>query len=398
MAFFDPTRAAYRANPYPSLARLREQDPVHWSGPVGAWVVTRFDDCALILRDRDRFTTDPRAARGPRAAAMARYRESAPLGDTPTLGTTAGDLHGRLRAIVNPLFTPAAARAARPEIDRLTEELLGELAPGQPVDLIEQLADPLPKRVMLGLMGVPAEDAAMVRRWFATIELVRTNPAVPPALIAEAKTARADATAYLQPYFAGGLPRKSVLAALMRAAGAERGLGMDEILSLAVHIAMVGTGPAAGGIANPVVALLEHPGQMQALRRRPALIPYALHELLRYDSPTHIVPRIAVQDVELAGRRVRAGEMLLAMVGAANRDPAAFAEPDTLNLARDARRHLGFGQGEHICLGAPLARVISEAALAALLRRFDRLELAAPAEYRESFELRLPERLLLRAA
>src|SRR5688572_32895309 len=124
MAFFDPTRAAYRANPYPSLARLREQDPVHWSGPVGAWVLTRYDDCALVLRDRDRFTTEPRAARGPRAAALARYRESAPLGDAPTLGTTSGDEHARLRAIVNPLFRPAAARAARPDIDRVIEDLL----------------------------------------------------------------------------------------------------------------------------------------------------------------------------------------------------------------------------------------------------------------------------------
>jgi cytochrome P450 len=398
MAFFDPTRAAYRANPYPSLARLREQDPVHWSGPVGAWVLTRYDDCALVLRDRDRFTTEPRAARGPRAAALARYRESAPLGDAPTLGTTSGDEHARLRAIVNPLFTPAAARAARPDIDRVIEDLLEELAPGHTVDIVEALADPLPKRVMLGLMGVPAEDAPMVRRWFATIELVRTNPAVPPALVAEAKTARAEATAYLRPYFAGGLPRGSVLAALMRAAGAEGGLGMDEILSLAVHIATVGTGPAAGAIANSVAALVQHPGPMEALRRRPELIPYALHELLRYDTPTHTVPRLAVQDTQLAGRRVRAGDMLLAMVGAANRDPAVFPEPDVLNLARDARRQLGFGQGEHICLGAPLARVITEAALTALLKRFSRIEPVGAPEYGTNFELRLPERLVVRAA
>ncbi|MGH2610726.1 MAG: cytochrome P450, partial [Tepidiformaceae bacterium] len=188
MAFFDPTRAAYRANPYPSLARLREQDPVHWSGPINAWVVTRYEDCAVVLRDRDRFTTDPRAATGPRAAALARYRESAPLGDAPTLGTTTGDVHQWLRAIVNPLFTPAAARAARPDIDRIVDELLATLPPDQPFDVLEALADPLPKRVMLALMGVPAEDAALVRRWFATIELVRTNPGVPPALVAEARS------------------------------------------------------------------------------------------------------------------------------------------------------------------------------------------------------------------
>jgi cytochrome P450 len=398
MAFFDPTRAAYRANPYPSLARLREQDPVHWNASIAAWVLTRYDDCALVLRDHERFTTEPRAARGPRAVAMARYRQSAPLGDAPTLGTTTGDEHARLRAIVNPLFTPAAARAARPEIDRITEDLLDAVPDGQAVDLVGTFADPLPKQVMLMLMGVPLEDAALVRRWFATIELVRTNPGVPPALMAEAKAARAEATAYLKPYFAGGLPQKSVLAALIRAAGAERGLGMDEILSLAVHIATVGTGPAAGAIANSVATLLAHPAQMEALRRRPQLIPVALHELLRYDTPTHMVPRLAVNDTDLAGRRVRAGDMLLTMVGAANRDPAAFADPDTLNLARDARRHLGFGQGEHICLGAPLARVLTEASLAALLRRFSRIEPVGAPEYGTRLELRLPERLPVRAA
>jgi cytochrome P450 len=329
---------------------------------------------------------------------MARYRQMAPLGQAATLGTTSGDLHSRLRAIVNPLFTPVAARESRPEIDRIIEELLGVLAHGQTVDLVEKFADPLPKRVMLALMGVPAEDAPMVRRWFATIELVRTNPAVPPTLIAEARTAQKDATEYLKPYFSGGLPRKSVLAALMRSAGAERGLGMDEILSLAVHIAMVGTGPATAGIANSVAALLAHPSQMEALRRRPALIPYALHELLRYDTPTHTVPRIAAQDTELSGRRIKQGDMVLAMVGAANRDPAAFENPDALNLARDARRHLGFGQGEHICLGAPLARVIAEQSLSALLGRFSKLEAVGAPEYKSNFELRLPERLMVRAA
>src|SRR5262245_50160158 len=112
MAFFDPTRAAYRANPYPSLARLRRQDPVHWDASINAWILTGYDDCALVLRDRERFTTDPRAGRGPRAAAIAAHRSAVPLGETPTLGTTNGPLHARLRAIVNPLFTPEAARKA----------------------------------------------------------------------------------------------------------------------------------------------------------------------------------------------------------------------------------------------------------------------------------------------
>ncbi|HSE43731.1 MAG TPA: cytochrome P450, partial [Gemmatimonadales bacterium] len=149
---------------------------------------------------------------------------------------------------------------------------------------------------------------------------------------------------------------------------------------------------------NGLAALLDFPGELAALRAGPGLIPAAGHELLRYDSPTHAGPRIAVEDTILAGRRIRRGDVLLAMVGAANRDPAAFADPDRLDLARDARRQLGFGQGEHICLGAPLARVIAEEALRSLLQRFDRLEVVGGLEYGPAFELRMPERMIVRAA
>ncbi|HEX6030307.1 MAG TPA: cytochrome P450 [Tepidiformaceae bacterium] len=398
MAFFDPTRAAYRANPYPSLARLRREDPVHWSPAVNAWILTRYDDCALVLRESDCFTTDPSAGVGPRAEIIGRHRASVPLGTAPTLGTSTGEQHRRLRHIVNPLFAPAQVERLRPSIASRVEALLDTIPRDEPFDLIEAFADPLPKQVMLEVMGIPPADAQRVQRWFATIELARTNPTVPPALVAEARSARAASVAFLRTYEEGGLRRDSVLATLLRASGAEAGLSPDEVVSLAVHIGMVGTGPSAGAIANGLAALLEFPGELAMLRNDPAHMPAAVHELFRYDSPTHAVPRIAVEDTILAGRRIRRGDVLLAMVGAANRDPAAFADPDRLDLARDARRHLGFGQGEHLCLGAPLARVIAEEALRSLLQRFDRLEVVGGLEYGPAFELRMPERMIVRAA
>jgi cytochrome P450 len=181
MAFFDPTRAAYRANPYPSLARLRREDPVHWSLAVNAWILTRYDDCALVLRESERFSTDPAAGTGPRAEIMARHRASVPLGMAPTLGASSGEQHRRLRHIVNPLFTPVQVERLRPSIAARVATLLDAAARDEPFDFIEAFADPLPKQVMLGVMGIPPADARRVQRWFATIELARTRPDVPPA-------------------------------------------------------------------------------------------------------------------------------------------------------------------------------------------------------------------------
>jgi cytochrome P450 len=167
------------------------------------------------------------------------------------------------------------------------------------------------------------------------------------------------------------------------------------VVSLAVHIGMVGTGPTAGAIVNGLAALLEFPRELALLRSGRGDIATALHELLRYDSPTHAAPIPAATASPAAASGAATSSR---MVGAANRDPAAFEDPDRLDLTRDARRHLGFGQGEHICLGAPLARVIAEEALSGLLRRFEQIEVVGGLEYGAAFELRMPERMLLRAA
>ncbi|MEX1103964.1 MAG: cytochrome P450 [Dehalococcoidia bacterium] len=397
MAFFDPTRAAYRADPYPSLARLRTEDPVHWSTRINAWVPTRYAECAEVLHDSQRFTTDPARTAGPRAEAITFHRASVPLGNAPTLGTTSGAAHRELRNIVNPVFAPAAVRRARPMIDTFARSLVDAIPAGEPFDLMEAFANPLPKQVMLAVMGFPQEEADGVQRLFATIEAVRANPRAGPAEIAEARTSQAAATASLERYLDGGLPADTVLSALLTA-GTNAGLGLEEITSLAVHIGAVGTGPTSGGIANAAIALATHPATMDELRRSPERMPMAIHELLRYDSPTHIAPRFAAMDTTLGGRRVHRGDAVLAMAGAANRDPIAFPQPDEIDLSRDARRQLGFGQGEHICLGAPLALAIVQAALGALLARFECIELLGAPEYAPNIELRIPDRVPLRVS
>ncbi len=166
-------------------------------------------------------------------------------------------------------------------------------------------------------------------------------------------------------------------------------------MSAAAHIATVGSDPTSGAIGNALAAVAGRPDLADGLRSEPGRIRRAVHELLRYDSPTHIVPRFAAVDTELGGRRVRRGDAVLAVAGAANRDPAEFPSPDEIDLDRDARRQLGFGQGEHICLGAPLALAILESALLGMLGRFARIELMEAPAYGQNVELRIPDRLVL---
>ncbi|MCC6960770.1 MAG: cytochrome P450 [Dehalococcoidia bacterium] len=392
MAFFDPTRPGYLANPYPALEALRRQEPVHWSANLHAWVLTRYDDCAQALHDSARFTSDPAKTTGPRADAILAYRHNMPLGETGTLGTTSGDEHRRIRQVVNPVFSPAAVRDFIPVIGEEVRAAVAGISPGEPCEFMETFANDLPRRVMHHVMGLPPGRADELQQLLATIEVTRSNPrSGSPALSA---AAIAQATIALETLAAGGLPGNTVLGALALAGDAA--LSNDESLSIAAHVATVGTDPTSGALGNAVVALAANPGALESLRANPALLRAALHEFLRYDSPTHIAPRFASLDTEMGGRRIRRGDAVLAVVGAANRDPAAFENPDDLDVTRDARKQFAFGQGEHVCLGMHLALAVMEAALGAIIAEFRRIELLRPPAYGGSIELRIPDQVFVR--
>jgi cytochrome P450 len=393
MAFFDPSRASYRANPYPALAALRRADPVHWSGDLHAWIPTRYAECATVLHDGARFTSNPGHTAGVRAEAVAAHRAAVPLGTIPNLGTTSGAGHRDIRRRVNPVFAPVAIRAAAAGIAVQVTRLLDTLPTGDTFDFMAAFASPLPRRSMVAIIGVPEGDGDGLERAFAAIETTRSAFRPGPLLIAAAQAAAEDAAGYLEPYRNGALSVATVLGALMPAGGVA---GPAEVASIAAQIATVGAEPTTGALGNAMAALAANPRACALLRGEPRRLHLAVHELLRYDSSTHIVPRFAAIDSELGGKHIRRGDTVLAVVGAANRDPAAFTSPDKLDCDRDARRQLGFGQGEHICLGAPLALAILEAALTALLARFSCIELAAQPEYGPAVQLRIPAKLLLR--
>ena len=285
--------------------------------------------------------------------------------------------HTRVRGLISKAFTPRSVERLRPRITVLTEELLAPLRDAGHFDVINDFAFQLPVTVICELLGVPAGDREMLRH--LTRELaVLLGEDVTPSQIGGAAGAMLTLTAYLVPLFEERrrAPRADLISALVEAEEAGDRLGADELLTTVVILLIAGHETTMNLIGNGMLALLRNPDQLELLRGRPELMPSAVEELLRYDSPVRLTIRTALQDTIVAGEMVRAGEQVLAMLHAANHDPAVFESPDALDITRDAHRHVALGGGAHYCLGAALARSEAQIALAALVALRD-LELAS---------------------
>src|SRR5262245_22668156 len=320
----------------------------------------------------------------------------------PDPGRLAGSLlfmyppdHTRLRRLVACAFTPKRVADLRPTAEAITAELLDATAAagtaGAAVDLIRSLAYPLPVRIICSLLGVPEADEPIFTGWSRVLTW-SLDPTVLRS--AEVDTAIADAesglAAYLENLIAArrARPGDDLLSALLDVEADGDRISPDEVVDLALLLLVAGHETTVNLIGNGVLALLRAPDQLSLLRRSPHLVAGAVDELLRFDSPVQLTQRVATEDLDRAGQRVRAGDEIMLILGAANRDPLVFAEPDRLDVTRDARRHVAFGGGIHHCLGAALARLQGEVALSALLARFPRLQLAGTPDRRPTFTLR----------
>jgi cytochrome P450 len=373
------------ADPYPTYHRLRDEDPVH-QHPLGFWVLTRYDDVVAVLRD-PRFVKEPIAA-----VVAARMGSATPVVPLSMLERDPPD-HTRLRGLVSKAFTPRVVEGLRPHIQQIVDGLLDRVEGAHAMDLIEDFAYPLPIIVICELLGVPVEDRDRFKGW--GLDIARGLDAIllpPDSEIAQRSAAARRA---LSDYFRELIaerrtsPRADLLSGLIAAEEVGDRLTEPELLATGILLLVAGHETTVNLLGNGTLALLRQPAELRRLRENPGLIPSAVEELLRYDGPVQRTARVPSEAVTVGGRTIAQGDLVLPFIGAADRDPAQFPDPDVLDIARADNRHIAFGWGIHFCLGAPLARVEGQIAINALLQRLPKLALATDRpEYRQSLTLR----------
>ena len=386
MKSFNPMEPEFLADPYPTYHRLRAEDPVHHS-PLGFWVLTRYEDVVSVLRD-SRFIKEPLAA-----LVAARFGGEVPRGVGLSMLDRDPPDHTRLRGLVSKAFTPRVVEGLRPRIQEIVDGLIARAQAAGSMDVIEEFAYPIPVNVICEMMGVPVKDHERFKGWSLDIARGLDSIWLPPD--SEIPRRSAAARHAIGDYFRELIaerrasPRGDLLSALIAAEEAGDKLNEEELLATCILILIAGHETTVNLIGNGVLALLRQPAELGRLRVTPGLITSAVEELLRYDGPVQRTARVASDDVTIGGRTIRQGEMVMPFIGAADRDPAQFPEPDRLDLSRADNRHIAFGWGIHFCLGAPLARVEGQIAIDTLVRRMPRLELVSDTvEYRQSLTLR----------
>ncbi|UGT61108.1 cytochrome P450 [Nocardia asteroides] len=395
---FNPFTDEFRADPYPMYAALREHAPVHRT--MGMWVLTRHADVRAVLRDRD-FGVD--------VIPLALRRQAARLGvgDTEridrlglkSLVFTENPDHARLRALVNRVFTASAAARLRPRVTALAERLIRDAWRDGETELMGSFAGQLPVLALCDWLGLPEQLHPLVGGWTHDIRFLLEPGLMTAADFARVRTVVDTFTAELRAVIdrRRAEPGDDLISLLLASrTGAGDRLSDEELATIGIMCFVAGVETTKSLIGNAVLALTAHPAAQDRLRADPARSAAAVAETLRYDSPLQHTKRVARRSVPLGDRVLRAGDQVLLCLGAANRDPAAFPEPDTFDLTRAPTAHLAFGHGLHGCLGAPLAELQARIALDCLLRLPGRLVRAGEPEWQDhSFIVRGPRRLPL---
>jgi pimeloyl-[acyl-carrier protein] synthase len=362
-------------NPYPLYRRLQTEDPVHWDPYLHAWIVTRYADVVTVLH-RCSAQRQP----SPEQLTALELSELNPIAQVLVRQMLFLDppAHTRVRALAAAAFTPARVEALRAHIQEITDNLVDAVLPAGRMDVIADLADALPATVTAELMGVPVADRDQLKTWSKDFSEMLGNFQHNPGRAAVMLTTVEGMTAYFrarireQEY----QPRTGVLHALMTAEVDGDRLSEEEVIANAIITMTGGQETTTNLIGNGLLSLLRHPDTLERLRADPSLVPAAVEELLRYESPIQYTARLAPTDLELRGAPIRGRQAVIAVLGAANRDPERFPDPDVLDIARQDNRHLAFGWAAHYCFGAPLARIEAQIAFSTILRRLNNVALA----------------------
>ncbi|HUF01256.1 MAG TPA: cytochrome P450 [Gaiellaceae bacterium] len=377
---YDLYSDAFRAETYETYASMRAHDPVFsqpgLDGTTPIWFVTRHDDVLAVLLDHERFVLDPSLALTPEELDM--FRAGGPRPDervSQHLLAKDGDDHRRLRRLVTKAFTPRMVEQLRPRIQEIAHELLDAVAERGEMDLVDEYAFPLPITVIAELVGIPPEDRNRFRTWSD----VFVSPALTEGDQARFLAQTEQFLAYLSELFERrrSAPEADLVSALLQAEENGDSLSEEELYSMVVLLIVAGHETTVSLIGNAVVVLLTHPDALETIRRHPERIPAAVEEILRFETPVERAPtRWAATDVNLGGRTIRRGDLVIVVLGSANRDESRFERADVLDVEREDVKHVAFGRGKHFCLGAPLARLEVEIALRTLFERLPGLRLA----------------------
>jgi cytochrome P450 len=376
--FLNPFEPGFFDDPYAQYRRLRELRPVHQS-PLGPWTLTRYDDVSRLLRDPSLSVEDANAAVDRRAGRFPDDdEERRQRGSLAILNLDPPD-HTRIRRLVSKAFTPRRVEELVPRVQRLVDGMLDAVETDGRMNVIADLAFPLPFAVISEMLGMPEADRNQLREWSHT--LVKTleplmTPEEVPEFLAASDAMIEHVTAAIE--WKRGAPSDDLLSAMIAVEEAGDRLSTPELIAQVVLLFVAGHETTVNLIGNGTLALLRHPAQLDLLRQEPDLIGNAIDELLRYDSPVQFSRRITLEPIEIDGHHIEKGSFVFTMLGAANHDPAHFGPvADELDLRRrDAPHHLSFGGGIHHCLGAVLARMEARIAIGTLVRRFPHIDLA----------------------
>ena len=367
-------------DPYPTLARLREIDPVHWSESIGGWILTRYDDILATFKDVGAYSNEGRLGRAAEyLPTEARIRLGAFEAHYRTKGLLHSDPpdHTRLRRLVLRAFSPRVIGVMRPRIQQIVDELVDGVADAGRMEVIKELAFTVPVTVLAGLLGAPASNSPMFRDWADRLLAFQGMNRPAESLLLAAQDALLEARQYLAKLI---VERRSEpgtdLISLMACPGDNaESLSDAEIINTGITLLVAGHETTTSLIGNGLHALLSHPAQWAEVKSDKALVGPAIEEILRFESPVARQPRLLKRDVELRGRRLRAGQMVFQMLGSANRDPTQFRDPDSFDIHRDPNRHIAFGHGIHFCIGAPLSRAEGEIVFRTVIDRLPDIRL-----------------------
>jgi cytochrome P450 len=383
---FNPFIPEFYVNPYPTYHRLQVEDPVHLSS-IGAWVITRYADVAKALRD-------PRLSSKPSEISSYSNRQES---NSPVASFISDILffrdppdHTRLRKLVGKVFNSRVVEEMRTRIQEIVNELINQIEDKGTLDIVADLARPLPVTVIARILGIPPEERNRLKQWSHWLSYI-FDPMKTSNVSQQLNQSILEFRDYLTYLIAKRRqhPQNDLISALIQARDEHDKLSEEELLVTCMLLFVSGEETTVNLIGNGMLSLLCHPDQLEKLRQNPSLIQSAVEELLRYESPLQICGRTAIENLEIGGKLIKKGPPVFLILGAANRDPAQFHNPDQLDITRSENNHFAFGDGIHYCLGSVLARTQGQMAINTLVQRLPHLKLQTDQlEWRENIFLR----------